>query len=98
MSADPKTRELLLMETAVETAQGWIEHLRLELAREHRPMDGAWPGTVSEARARAGEAFRRAIIHRGMPAASPEEQGRLAHRTTDEARRIWRKLVKRAAP
>jgi hypothetical protein len=95
MRTQRSIRELLLEQAAVETAHAWIEEVRRELVRDCRELDGAWPGTLSEARARAGETFRRAALEREMPAPAPEELQLVAQLTTGEARRAWRKLVSR---
>lgn len=91
-------REVLVEQIAVDTAQHWIEAVRRELVRDGRPMDGAFPGTLSEARARAGEAFRRATKERDLGAPDPTELDHIAHLTTGEARRAWRKLVNQVSP
>ncbi len=98
MSVSRSVRDLLLEQTAVETARRWIEDVRLELAREGRPLDGEWPCTLSEARLRAGDAFRSAVAHREMAAPDHGDLILLAKLTTGEARRAWRKLVNRRGP
>ena len=93
MKAQRSLREVLVEQIAVDTARHWIEEVRLELVRDGRPMDGAFPGTLSEARARSGEAFRRAASQRDLGVPDPTELDHVAHLTTGEARRAWRKLV-----
>ena len=97
MKGQRSVRDLLLEQMAVDTARSWIEEVHRELVRDNRPMDGSWPGTLSEARARAGEAFRRAAGHRDMPTPHPNELDQVARLTTEEARRAWRKLVNQSS-
>jgi hypothetical protein len=87
MSASRALRDLLLEQTAVETARRWIEEVRLELARDRRPIDGEWPGTLSEARLRAGDAFRTAVTQRDIAGPDHGELVLVAQLTTSEARR-----------
>ena len=98
MRASRALRDLLLEQTAVETARRWIEEVRLELARDGRPIDGEWPGTLSEARLRVGDAFRTAATHQDTAGPDHGELVLVAHLTTGEARRAWRKLVSRGQP
>ena len=97
MTSRQSIRDLLVEQAAVETARAWIEEVHRELIREHREIDGAWPGTLTEARARAGGALRRAAQQRELPGPGPEELERVAQLTTAEARRGWRKVVGRGA-
>lgn len=90
MTTEKTPRELLLEQTAVSTARGWAAAFRLELAREGRPADGGWPGTLSEARMRAGEEFRRVLAQRSMPAPARDELDLVARLTAEQARRAWR--------
>lgn len=52
-------------------------------------MSGGWPGTLTEARARAGHAVGRALSSRALPALTNEELGTAAKSTYREARRVW---------
>jgi len=98
MKGQRSVRDLLLEQVALETARSWIEEVHRELVRDGRAMDGSWPGTLSEARARAGEAFRKAANHRDNSSPHPTELDQVARLTTDEARRAWRKLVNQSSP
>lgn len=95
MSADRPLRDLLLERVAVDTAHAWVEALRAELIHDGREADGAWPGTLSEARARTHEACRRAAVQHAIARPDHDELDRAAHKTTAEARRAWRKLLTR---
>ena len=90
MSTQGSNRELVLKHHAAETARAWIQEVYRDLLRERREIDGAWPGTLSEARARAGEALRRATLQGDMPGPAAGELELVATVTSAEARREWR--------
>ncbi|HVH41234.1 MAG TPA: hypothetical protein VM925_02790 [Labilithrix sp.] len=90
MSTEKTARALLLEQTALGTARDWAAAFRLELAREGRAAEGGWPGTLSEARTRAGEQFRKALAVRSMTAPAHDELDLVAKLTTEHARRAWR--------
>lgn len=93
MSAGKTSRDLLLEQIAIDLAHDWTAAFRLELAREGRPIDGGWPGTLSEARARAGQHARAALSKRAMAAPTAHEVEHVARLTTEKARRVWRRSV-----
>ena len=70
------------MADAVEWATAWCD----ELAREERPLEGGWPGTLSEARRRV------LAVMRGAPGPRLDAQAteQLVRRTYQVARRTWR--------
>jgi hypothetical protein len=84
-------RESVLAAAAVAAAEAWKAACCLELAREGRGIEGGWPGTLREARVRAGAHVGTVLIGRSMPALTYDELGRVARITYDEARRSWRR-------
>ncbi len=98
MTAERPLREVLLEQSAIATARDWTQSSRLELAREGRRADGGWPGTLSEARARAGEDYKRLLAKRSLKAPVHEELELVAKLTTEEARRAWRSIATEKTP
>lgn len=70
---------------ALRAAEAWIGWWSDELARQGRGMSGGWPGTLSEARARASE-----LVHRELGVDIAHEQlEALARATYSAARERW---------
>jgi hypothetical protein len=84
---------VLLEQAAFEAARAWATACRVELAREGRRVEGGWPGTLPEARVRAGAQAARALSERSMSTLTHDELGRVARITYDEARRSWLRPV-----
>lgn len=74
-------RDRLVARVASAAAAAWTAATFAELARESRPVTGGWPGTLSEARARAAAESMGALTH--------EELVQAARLTNAEARRAW---------
>jgi hypothetical protein len=89
MTTPSTTRDTLLETSALRVAREWATAYRGELARDGRRVAGGWPGTLSEARMRAGAYVGRVLSKRSMRALSHDELGRVARITYDEARRAW---------
>jgi hypothetical protein len=87
------TRDTLLERASLEAARAWTTEFRAELARDGRPLEGGWPGTMPEARMRASAHASRALVERSMSALTYDELGRIARITYDEARRSWRAVA-----
>lgn len=67
---------------AIAWATAWCD----DLAREERPIEGGWPGTLSEARRRVF-----AVLH-GAPGPRPgaDEIEALVKRSYQAARGVWK--------
>lgn len=84
-------REALLARAATAEAIAWASWWRAELRRQERPLEGGWPGTLSEARARI---VRRVAAELGPDfALTPQELDRTARTTYGAARRDWNDAV-----
>jgi hypothetical protein len=83
-------REIMLQATALGTAREWTTRWFRTLAEDGRPIEGGWPGTMHEARARVAADAANALHHSAMAALTREELGRLTRTAYDEARRLWR--------
>jgi hypothetical protein len=89
------TREELLAEGARLVAERWAQGWRDQLEREGRAVEGGWPGTIQEARARTTAYFVVELARRRLPSLSNDELTCTARATYDRARRDW--LAKPAA-
>ena len=98
MSAVASNREILLQTAALDAARSWTQTCCIELAREGRPVEGGWPGTMREARVRAGAQASRVLAAHTMSALTHDELGRLTRLTFDEARRVWRTIPAERTP
>lgn len=83
-------RDALLDRAAREAARDWTLAYRDELAREGRVVEGGWPGTMPEARARSAARAGSLLLERRMSELAYDERARVARITYDEARRCWR--------
>lgn len=84
-------RQMLVARVAQVAAAAWIASYFDALARESRTVSGGWPGTLSEARARASAAAARALAAESMPALTHDELAHAARLTNAEARRAWQR-------
>ena len=82
-------RRTLLAQGAILTGQQWARGEREDLRGQGRRVTGGWPGTLSEARARA-QAHSAAELRRlGLAQLTFEELEQLAHATYASARAYW---------
>ncbi len=88
-SAAP-TRGLVLQQAAVRTARTWTSAWFRALAGDGRRVEGGWPGTVPEARARIASDAARTLEGLSMAALTRDELSRVTRMTYEEARRLWR--------
>ena len=87
--ASRASREHVLEEAALETARTWVNRCVEDLQRDGRRIEGGWPGTLNEARARCGELAARTLARFSMIDLARGELDRAAHATYVEARRLW---------
>jgi hypothetical protein len=83
------TRDTLLSRAPLEIGALWAEVSQLEILRQGRPVEGGWPGTLSEARARILAYLDRELTLRKMPLLNIEELLAATHATYAQARRDW---------
>jgi hypothetical protein len=83
-------RDVALEGAAIDAARKWTTGCFDLLAHEGRAIEGGWPGTMNEARARSADLAGRALLTLALPRMTHEEHGRVARITYDEARRLWR--------
>ena len=82
-------RQALFTEASLGLGERWAESWREDLRREGRPVEGGWPGTLPEARARVSAYFGRELVQRGWSLLTADELGSVAHTTYEQARRVW---------
>lgn len=82
-------REELLEQAALDAARSWTRAYCADLAREGRRVEGGWPGTIREARARAAREGAKVLSKQSMTGLTHDELDRLARITHVEARRFW---------
>lgn len=80
---------MLLERAAVHAARSWAEACCAALAQEGRRVEGGWPGTIREARARVAAEATKVLADQSMTWLTHDELDRLAQTTYDEARRAW---------
>ena len=68
-------------ENAIDAGKAWAGAVRAELENEGRTVAGGWPGTMTEARARASQL--------GSPGLSAAERTRLARILYAAAKDMW---------
>ena len=82
-------RDNVVQEATVASAQAWAQALKRDLAEDGRRITGGWPGTLTEARSRAGAEVGRALWSRTLQALTSEELSAVARNAFREARRVW---------
>jgi hypothetical protein len=90
------SRQELLDNTAESAGELWASARCVELGLEGRAAMGGWPGTVGEARARAGFAIRDVLRKRGMLGVTHAELVRASRVAYEAARRSWLRVSRRA--
>jgi len=88
-------RKTIVSKEALDVGQRWVEALREELKKEGRAVEGGWPGTLSEARARVDGALSRVLAKHRLAVLSSEELSLAARAAYDHARRTWLALPER---
>jgi LmbE family N-acetylglucosaminyl deacetylase len=87
-------RTVVLEQAAVDAARSWVAACCAELAGQGRRVEGGWPGTIGEARARVAAEAMRVLGAPSMTQLSHLELGRLAQITYKEARHAWTRSTK----
>lgn len=97
-SVPTESRATLLERAAVHTARSWADTCCAALAQEGRRVEGGWPGTIREARARVAAEATRVLTAQSMTWPTHDELDRLAQATYDEARRVWLRSSRGGTP
>ena len=95
---DGDHRSTLLAQGAILAGHQWAQHCRDDLRQQGRRVIGGWPGTLSEARARARAHSSAELRRLGLAQLTFEELERLAHTTYASARDYWLSRAEREEP
>jgi hypothetical protein len=90
-------RRALLSERPVALGAYWAKVWCEEMQREGRAIDGGWPGTLPEARARVRAVLDPELTRRKMPLLTLDELVAATRAAYEEARREWLKAVRRVS-
>jgi hypothetical protein len=88
------SRARLLQETSEVAGASWAREYLEEIQKSGRAIEGGWPGTLREARARVMQYLPRELSARGL---SPLSSGEIADASavvSAAAKRCWRPLAK----
>jgi hypothetical protein len=85
----PKERQALLCEAPASLGAAWARVLCEMMQAQGRPIEGGWPGTISEARARVHSHIDRALVGRGLPWMTEEELATATSAAYSRAKRDW---------
>jgi hypothetical protein len=89
-------RQRLLEEGAAAVGAAWAQGLCSSIRREGRAIEGGWPGTRLEARARVAAGLADSLFRRGMSQLTGEELTRATEVTYARARQQWLEVERRA--
>ena len=84
-----EARRLAVLEKAHGLGEVWAEATRADLRHEQRILAGGWPGTLSEARARAFAHFSSAASVGDLGALDAPELELAAREVYARARQVW---------
>lgn len=88
-TAPANRRQTFLGKRATTLGMEWAKAWREELHKQGRPAAGAWPGTMSEARARVDQFIMPELIRRGMRSATDDERAEAVRIAYNSAKVHW---------
>jgi hypothetical protein len=86
----PAPQSTHLDDLAQQAGLGWATRVACDLRHQHRAVAGAWPGTMTEARAEI-----LAALGSGGASVSIESLRALSHAVNGAARTAWRLVAER---
>lgn len=92
----PEQRWEFVTKEALAIGERWVATTCEELRKDGRPVEGGWPGTLSEARALAGGTLAAVLARRRLSTLTTEELANAASAVYEHARRRWLALPERA--
>lgn len=87
--SSPIRRQLLLAERASSLGLDWAKRWRETLQAEGRRAAGAWPGTLSEARARVDQLIAVEQVEQAAKNVTDSERNEIARAMYAAAKRHW---------
>ena len=88
-------RSVMLQDTSEAVGTSWALECVNALRESGRPIEGGWPGTLPEARARILRQLPLQLSARGMLPLDAQEIGLVSSSTNAQAKRSWHLAVKR---
>lgn len=86
---ETESRERLIRTRPTLLGAAWAKDSCDEAKRDGRRLEGGWPGTVPEARARVLWGLDAELMTRGLPRLNPNELGTATTAAYDRAKRDW---------
>lgn len=93
-----ESRGRVLQETSEVAGASWALEYSEAVQRSGRAVEGGWPGTIPEARARVMRALPPALSARGLSPLSPREIVEASSMVNAVAKRSWLPRAKRRSP
>lgn len=81
--------QAVVLTVVQQASAAWVAAWRDALARDGRPMEGGWPGTMGEARAWVQTHVAPALVRRGLPFPTAEGAALAARDLYAVARTAW---------
>jgi hypothetical protein len=94
---DSRDRRSVVAEHPLAIGSRWAELWCQELREQGRPVDGGWPGTLPEARARVLRSLDLELAGRGMPLLTVEEIAVATRVAYERAKSVWREAARDVA-
>jgi hypothetical protein len=89
------TRSVVLKDASAAVGASWALECVSALRASGRLIEGGWPGTLPEARARILSKLSRQLSAQGLPPLDAREMGLVTSSTNAEAKRSWLLAAKR---
>jgi hypothetical protein len=87
--ASIRALDVLLSECVDVVCAAWVSSWRKALQKEGRAMQGGWPGTKAEARARILQFVGAELTRKHLPFPTPEQLDKASAEVYAAARRAW---------
>ncbi len=91
----PPARSVVLKNTSEAVGRTWALECVNALRESGRPIEGGWPGTLPEARARILRKLSLELSAQGMLPLNASEIGPVSSSTNAQAKRSWHLVAKR---
>lgn len=97
-AGSPDSRGRLLRETSEAEGATWAREYLETVEKSGRAIEGGWPGTLPEARARVLRSLPSALSARGFSPLNAREVAVASAMLSAAARRSWQPKTKRRSP
>ena len=89
VSNDDAGYQAAMMTLVHQASVAWVASWRDSLAKDGRPVEGGWPGTIGEARAWVQSRVAPGLTQRGLPQPTREGATQAARDLYSVARTAW---------